>query len=80
MEPYSIGVDLGGTNLRVAAIDPKGNVLDRVSVPAQYEHGPVPIVVQIVEVVQRVRADEQSAPGLDCPSRRGPRFDARPRR
>jgi glucokinase len=61
MEPYSIGVDLGGTNLRVAAIDPKGNVLDRVSVPAHYEHGPVPIVAQIVEVVQRVRAD---SPGV----------------
>jgi glucokinase len=61
MEPYSIGVDLGGTNLRVAAIDSKGNVLDRVSVPAHYEHGPVPIVAQIVEVIQRVRAD---SPGI----------------
>ena len=55
MEPYSIGVDLGGTNLRVAAIDPKGNVLERVSVPAHYEHGPVPIVAQIIEIIQRVR-------------------------
>jgi glucokinase len=61
MEPYSIGVDLGGTNLRVAAIDPQGNVLERVSIPAHYEHGPVPIVAQIVEVIQRVRAD---SPGV----------------
>jgi glucokinase len=56
MEPYSIGVDLGGTNLRVAAIDFKGNILERVSVPANYEHGPAPIVAQIVQIIQRVRA------------------------
>jgi glucokinase len=56
MEPYSIGVDLGGTNLRVAAVDPKGNILEKVSVPAHYEHGPAPIVAQIVEIIQRVRA------------------------
>ncbi|HMF78081.1 MAG TPA: ROK family protein [Bryobacteraceae bacterium] len=56
MEPYSIGVDLGGTNLRVAAIGPTGNVLERVSVPANYEHGPAPIVAQIVEIVQHVRS------------------------
>ena len=61
MEPYSIGVDLGGTNLRVAAIDPRGNVLERVSVPAHYENGPVPIVAQIVEIVQRVRT---ASPGI----------------
>ena len=27
MGPYSIGVDLGGTNLRAAAVDEKGKVL-----------------------------------------------------
>jgi glucokinase len=55
MEPYSIGVDLGGTNLRVAAIDPQGNILEKVSAPANYTHGPAPIVAQIVEIVRRVR-------------------------
>ena len=33
MNAYSIGVDLGGTNLRAAAIDSEGNLLERVAVP-----------------------------------------------
>jgi len=41
MEPYSIGVDLGGTNLRAAAVDEKGKVLERVSVPANFHAGPI---------------------------------------
>jgi len=53
--PYSIGVDLGGTNLRVAAIDLAGKVLSRISIPATYEAGPQRVVSDIVTTVQQVR-------------------------
>ncbi len=56
MPAYSIGVDLGGTNLRVAAIDCDGQVLDRVSVPAIFEAGPERVVKDIVEVIHEVRS------------------------
>ncbi len=56
MDAYSIGVDLGGTNLRVAAIDSSGQVLNRVSVPAVYDAGPDRVVCDIVEIIQQVRA------------------------
>lgn len=55
MPPYSIGVDLGGTNLRVAAIDITGQVLNRVSLPATYEMGPQNVVNDIVSSVQQIR-------------------------
>jgi len=35
MSEYSIGLDLGGTNLRAAAIDRHGHVLDKVSGSSQ---------------------------------------------
>ena len=40
MGPYSIGVDLGGTNLRAAAVNEKGKVLERV--PFQPTFTPAP--------------------------------------
>jgi glucokinase len=56
MPAYSIGVDLGGTNLRVAAIEASGQVLDRVSVPAIFDTGPERVVNDIVTAVHRVRS------------------------
>jgi glucokinase len=56
MVAYSIGVDLGGTNLRVAAIDAEGQILQRVSVAAVYEAGPEQVVGDIVNVIHKVRS------------------------
>jgi glucokinase len=56
MQAYSIGVDLGGTNLRVAAIDSEGQILDRVSEPAVYDAGPERVVADIAQVVHEVRS------------------------
>ena len=55
MGPYSIGVDLGGTNLRAAAVDETGKVLERVSVPAHYDAGPIAVVNEIVTSIGKVR-------------------------
>ncbi len=56
MDAYSIGVDLGGTNLRVAAIDLAGQILDRVSIPAVFDAGPDHVVADIVEAIQRIQS------------------------
>ncbi len=55
MSAYSIGVDLGGTNLRVAAVDPTGMVLERVSVPATYTGGPDKVIDEIASIIDTVR-------------------------
>lgn len=56
MDAYSIGVDLGGTNLRVAAINSSGQLLDKISIPADYDAGPDHLVCDIVDAIQQVRA------------------------
>ncbi len=61
MTAYSVGVDLGGTNLRVAAIDASGQVLGRESVPAVYDTGPENVVRDIVRAIKDVR--KQAGPG-----------------
>jgi glucokinase len=62
MPRYSIGVDLGGTNLRVAAVDENGSVLERVSEPVSYDNGPEAVVRIIVEVIQGVSSRMQDGP------------------
>lgn len=64
MHAYSIGVDLGGTNLRVAAIDINGQIVDRVSEPANFDQGPEEVVREICCVIKEVR-DRAGAAGLN---------------
>jgi glucokinase len=71
MIPYSIGVDLGGTNLRVAAIDAEGKVINRISVPANYDAGPQRVMEDIVAAVVLIRTqtgpDHLSGVGIGVP-------------
>ncbi len=52
---YSIGVDLGGTNLRVAAVGEDGRILDKVSSSTSFGDGPEGVVEDIVRVIADVR-------------------------
>lgn len=63
MSAYSIGVDLGGTNLRAAAIDEAGKVLARVSETANFDAGPEQVAGEIARVIDQVRK-EIGADGL----------------
>jgi glucokinase len=56
MSAYSIGVDLGGTNLRVAAIAAHGEILDRISTPVAYDLGAEHVIDNIVQVIHKVRS------------------------
>ncbi|HLH03416.1 MAG TPA: ROK family protein [Bryobacteraceae bacterium] len=55
MSAYAIGVDLGGTNLRAAAIDPNGHLLARLSVEAQYAAGPERVADEIAQMIETIR-------------------------
>ena len=55
MSAYSIGVDLGGTNLRVAAVDQNGGIIDRISEPANFAAGPGQVAGAIAGVVNALR-------------------------
>ncbi len=56
MSAYSIGVDLGGTNLRAAAVDRSGNIVDRVSAGVDYAAGRDTILGNIVAAIQELRS------------------------
>ncbi|MBI3894967.1 MAG: ROK family protein [Acidobacteria bacterium] len=51
MSRWAIGVDLGGTNLRIAAIDEAGKILEKVSLPTRTRQGPAAVVREICQAV-----------------------------
>jgi glucokinase len=55
MTRYSIGVDLGGTNLRAAAVDPSGRMLEKITGATPLGEGPEPVVADIVRLVETLR-------------------------
>ena len=55
MQQYSIGVDLGGTNLRAAAIDANGKILDKISGATHEGAGRDAVIGNMVAAIQAVR-------------------------
>lgn len=56
MDQYSIGVDLGGTNLRAAAIDQHGKMLDKISGGTHLQEGRDAVVDDMVHGIETLRA------------------------
>src|ERR1022692_3592490 len=55
MAEYSIGIDLGGTNLRAAAIDRSGNMLDKIGGATNFEKGREAVLGDIVSAISTLR-------------------------
>jgi glucokinase len=55
MHEYSIGVDLGGTNLRAAAISRDGDELDKISGKTELSQGRDAVISDIVEAIITLR-------------------------
>jgi glucokinase len=55
MTDYTIGLDLGGTNLRAAAIDPSGTMLDKVSGHTHLSAGREVVVADMVRAIRTLR-------------------------
>jgi glucokinase len=56
MSEYSIGVDLGGTNLRAAAIDSQGKLLDKIAGNTALEAGRDAVIDDMVQSIEALRA------------------------
>jgi glucokinase len=54
MPGFSIGVDLGGTNLRVAAVTPQGERLDHISQPTRLHAGPHAVLDDMVTAIRTI--------------------------
>ena len=51
----SIGVDLGGTNIKFGLVTPDGKILDRLSIPTLANQGPKSVVARIIKTIIRLR-------------------------
>lgn len=52
MSSYSIGIDLGGTNLRIAAVTPKGERLDTISLSTRLADGPHAVLDDMADAIR----------------------------
>src|SRR5260370_24119088 len=55
MAEYSIGIDLGGTNLRAAAIDRSGKMLAKIAGSTQLSAGREAVVADMVSSIRTLR-------------------------
>jgi glucokinase len=58
MSYYSIGVDLGGTNLRAAAIGDHGEMLDKISGSTHLKGGRDAVIADMVQAIETLRAKQ----------------------
>ncbi len=55
MTEYTIGLDLGGTNLRAAAIDEHGRMLEKAAGQTNYAEGREPLLQDMTASIQKLR-------------------------
>ena len=54
MSDFSIGVDLGGTNLRIAAVSSDGQLLEKVTLSTKVALGPNHVITEMCDAIQRL--------------------------
>ncbi len=64
MAEYSIGVDLGGTNLRAAAISSSGQILEKISGGTNLSEGREAVVADMVDSIRRLQSGRGDAGSL----------------
>lgn len=71
MKDYFIGLDLGGTNIRAAAITKEGEILHRVKIPTEVPLGRERVITNILNVINTIRQElktfKLSAIGMGIP-------------
>jgi len=54
MNKFSIGVDLGGTNLRIAAVDEQGALVEKVALGTRISLGPDRVIGDMCDAIERM--------------------------
>ncbi len=71
MTAFTIGVDLGGTNLRIAAVAPDGAFLERINLDTEVKEGRERVVADmcaaIAEIEQRLAGAQMVGIGIGVP-------------
>src|ERR1051326_8545039 len=61
MTTLAVGVDLGGTNLRIAAVDSNGKVLEKITTSTQVARGRDQVIDEMCLAIQEVVSKQSSA-------------------
>jgi glucokinase len=64
MPNYSIGVDLGGTNLRIAAVDEQGRLLEKITLGTQVALGRERVITDMCDAIRPLSARYNNAGAL----------------
>ena len=65
MNKFSIGVDLGGTNLRIAAVDEHGTLVEKITLGTKVSLGRDHVIADMCDAIQRMSEKfKNSAPLL----------------
>ena len=64
MPNFSIGVDLGGTNLRIAAVDERGHLLEKITLGTRVALGKDHVIDRMCEAVRGLSGKHESAGSL----------------
>jgi glucokinase len=59
MPDFSVGVDLGGTNLRIAAVSAEGQFLEKVTLEANASRGPDSVINDMCDAIHRINSQFQ---------------------
>jgi len=63
---HAIGIDVGGTNTRVALVDEDMNLLERIQFPTPAED-PVAAIGKIAEAIDSLEGEDLAGIGISCP-------------
>jgi glucokinase len=66
MTPFAIAVDLGGTNLRIAAVDTSGKVLEKIILGTEVTRGRDRVIHEMCSAIQELAAKFRSSTGHLC--------------
>jgi len=61
MPDYSIGVDLGGTNLRIAAVDNDGKLLDKLTSGTEVQRGRDYVIREMCDAIESLTAKHRAS-------------------
>ncbi|MBZ5613199.1 MAG: ROK family protein [Acidobacteriia bacterium] len=64
MNKFSIGVDLGGTNLRIAAVDEQGTLVEKVTLDTKVSRGRDHVIADMCDAIRRLSGKYSSSAPL----------------
>ncbi|HEX9252538.1 MAG TPA: ROK family protein, partial [Ignavibacteriaceae bacterium] len=69
-EKYALGVDLGGTNIKIGIVSDKGKLLKTISVKTEADGGPKKVIANIIKGIEIILTKNKykiQGIGIGCP-------------